>query len=40
MSRVRDQILTAPGKKLAQQRHQFMEIFFDELNREIYGSDM
>ena len=40
MSRVRDQILTAPGKKLAQQRHRFMEIFFDELNREIYGSDI
>jgi uncharacterized protein len=40
MSRVQDQILTTPGKKLAQQRHQFMEIFFDELNREIYGSDM
>lgn len=40
MSRVRDQILTAPGKKLAQQRHRFMEIFFDELNREIYGSNI
>jgi uncharacterized protein len=40
MSRVRDQMLTAPGKKLAQQRHRFMEIFFDELNREIYGSDI
>ncbi len=40
LSRVRDQMLTAPGRKLAQQRHRFMEIFFDELNREIYGSDM
>lgn len=40
MSRVRDQMLTATGKHLAQQRHRFMEIFFDELNREIYGSDM
>lgn len=40
MSRVRDQILTAPAQKLAQQRHRFMEIFFDELNREIYGSDL
>jgi uncharacterized protein len=38
MSRVKDQILTTPGKKLAEQRHRFMEIFFDELNREIYGS--
>lgn len=40
MSRVRDQMLTAPGKRLAQQRHRFMEIFFDELNSEIYGSDI
>ena len=40
MSRVREQMLTAPGRKLAEQRHRFMEIFFDELNREIYGSDM
>ena len=40
MSRVKDQMLTEPGRKLAQQRHRFMEIFFDELNREIYGSDM
>ena len=40
MSRVKDQMLTKPGKKLAQQRHRFMEVFFDELNREIYGSDM
>ena len=40
MSRVRDQMLTVPGKHLAQQRHRFMEIFFDELNREIYGTDI
>ena len=40
MSRVQDQILTDPGKKIAHQRHLFMEIFFDELNREIYGSDI
>lgn len=40
MSRVKDQMLTEPGQKLARQRHRFMEIFFDELNREIYGSDM
>lgn len=39
MSRVREQMLTAPGRQLAEQRHRFMEIFFDELNREIYGSD-
>ncbi|GAB4333268.1 MAG: HD domain-containing protein [Desulfobulbaceae bacterium] len=40
MSRVRDQMLTGPGKKLAEQRHRFMEIFFDELNREIYGTEI
>lgn len=40
MSRVRDQMLTEPGRQLAEQRHTFMEIFFDELNREIYGSDV
>jgi uncharacterized protein len=39
MSKVRDQMRTAPGRLLAEQRHRFMEIFFDELNREIYGSD-
>jgi len=40
MSRVRDQMCTEPGKRLAEQRHHFMEIFFDELNREIYGTDI
>lgn len=40
LSRVRDQMRTGPGRKLAEQRHAFMEIFFDELNREIYGSDI
>lgn len=40
MSRVKDQMLTEPGRKLARQRHRFMEIFFDELNREIYGTDI
>lgn len=40
MSRVRGQMLTEPGRKLAEQRHCFMEKFFDELNREMYGSDI
>ncbi|HBI14893.1 MAG TPA: phosphohydrolase [Desulfobulbaceae bacterium] len=39
MSRVREQMRTVPGRRLADMRHRFMEIFFDELNREIYGSD-
>ncbi len=38
MSRVRDQMLTPVGRELARERHRFMEIFFDQLNREIYGS--
>lgn len=37
---VLERMLTEPGKKLAERRHAFMEIFFDELNREIYGSDI
>ncbi len=38
MSRVRDTMRTEPGRRLAEQRHAFMEIFFAELNREIYGT--
>lgn len=37
MSRVKEQMLTALGRQLAERRHKFMEIFFDELNNEIYG---
>ena len=40
MSRVREQLLTEPGRRLAERRHRFMEIFFDELNLEIYGSEL
>lgn len=40
MSRVRDQMLTPLGRKIAERRHRFMEIFFDELNREMYGSEI
>ena len=39
MSRVREQMLTPLGRELAEKRHRFMEVFFDELNREIYGSN-
>ena len=38
MSRVQDQMLTSLGQQLARRRHEFMELFFAELNREIYGS--
>ncbi len=40
MSKVRDQMLTAIGRQLAQRRHEFMETFFVELHREIYGSEL
>ncbi len=39
MSRVRNKLLTPAGRQLAESRHTFMEVFFDQLNREIYGTD-
>ncbi|RWX45712.1 hypothetical protein VT98_13122, partial [Candidatus Electrothrix communis] len=39
MSKVRDQMLTPLGQGLALRRHEFMETFFVELHREIYGSE-
>ncbi len=38
MSRVRNQLLTPAGSRIAEDRHRFMEVFFDQLNREIYGA--
>lgn len=38
MSKVKDQMLTEPGRRIALERHNFMETFFDRLNSEIYGS--
>jgi uncharacterized protein len=40
MSRVRDQLLTPVGRQVARRRHEFMELFFEELNREIYGLEL
>lgn len=37
MSKVRHQMLTPVGLQLAEQRHTFMEMFFDQLTREIDG---
>lgn len=37
MSRVKGQMLTPIGQKIASRRHLFMERFFDQLNQEIYG---
>jgi uncharacterized protein len=37
LSCVRDQMLTPVGKKMAEQRHAFMQTFFDQLSRETDG---
>ncbi len=37
MSKVRDQMLTSIGLQLAEQRHTFMETFFDQLTKETSG---
>jgi len=39
MSKVKDKMLTLEGKRLAEERHDFMELFFQRLEREIKGSD-
>ncbi len=39
LSRIKDKMLTARGKEIALERHRFMEIFFDKLNREFYGEE-
>ena len=39
MSRVRDQMQTAAGREMAEQRHAFMETFFAQLTRETSGLD-
>jgi len=38
MGRVKDQLLTQAGRQIAEERHHFMEVFFDQLNNEIYGA--
>ncbi len=37
MSKVRDRLLTPEGRRLAEERHLFMETFFARLDREVYG---
>jgi len=39
MSKVKDKMLTQEGKRLAGERHDFMKLFFQRLEREIKGSD-
>jgi len=37
LSKVKDSMLTEEGKRLAEERHHYMEEFFDRLNREVEG---
>lgn len=37
MSKVKERLLTPEGQRLAEERHAFMEIFFDRLDREVNG---
>jgi uncharacterized protein len=37
MSKVRDQMLTSVGRRMAEERHAFMEVFFNQLTRETSG---
>ncbi len=38
LKKVKDKMLTEEGKRIAEERHAFMEEFFDRLNKEINGS--
>jgi uncharacterized protein len=38
MSKVKDRLLTPEGRRLALERHKFMEVFFEHLEREIIGT--
>ncbi|OIO76249.1 phosphohydrolase [Candidatus Gracilibacteria bacterium CG_4_9_14_0_2_um_filter_38_7] len=37
LQKIKDKVYTAEGKRLAQERHDFMEIFFHRLNEEVKG---
>lgn len=39
LRKVRDKMLTPEGRRIANERHEFMEIFFKRLEREINGDD-
>lgn len=39
MSKIKDRMLTPEGKRLAAERHDFMEVFFERLERETKGAD-
>ncbi|QJA05582.1 HD domain-containing protein [Thermosulfurimonas marina] len=37
LSRIKDRLLTPSGRRLAEERHRFMEEFFERLHREVRG---
>jgi len=37
LSKIKDGMLTDEGKRIAEERHRFMEEFFDRLNKEVEG---
>ena len=39
MSKIKDRMLTPEGRRLAEERHDFMEVFFERLERETKGAD-
>jgi uncharacterized protein len=39
MSKIKDRMLTREGKRLAEERHVFMEVFFERLERETKGAE-
>ena len=39
MSKIKDRMLTPEGKRLAKERHGFMELFFERLEREVKGGE-
>lgn len=38
LKKVKDKMLTEEGKRIAEERHAFMEEFFDRLNKEVKGN--
>ena len=39
MSKIKDRMLTPEGRRLAEERHEFMEVFFERLERETKGAE-
>jgi uncharacterized protein len=37
LSKVKERLLTAESRAMAEERHRFMELFFDRINREVEG---